>query len=131
MDDSFDAKNRSQHLRNEKIRLLYGNVWQPVFAGVLGAILLAFLMKEMVSAVVLLGWLMAILLVYGLRLRIAVYFLRASSTDQEHPRWLRLFVLTVFLTGCVWGAGGLLMFDGERPEQAAALAIVLSGVAAG
>ncbi|WP_251048440.1 diguanylate cyclase [Halomonas sp. ISL-56] len=85
----------------------------------------------MTSSAVLVGWLIAILLVYGLRLRIAVHFLRASSADQEHPRWLRLFVITVFLTGCVWGVGGLLMFDGERPAQAAALAIVLAGVVAG
>lgn len=131
MVNSSDEKSLTKRLRHEKIRLLYGNVWQPVFAGVLGAFLLAFLMKEMTSSAVLVGWLIAILLVYGLRLRIAVHFLRVSSADQEHPRWLRLFVITVFLTGCVWGTGGLLMFDGERPAQAAALAIVLAGVVAG
>lgn len=42
-----------------------------------------------------------------------------------------MFVLTVLFTGCIWGAGGVLMFDGNQPEQTAALAIVLAGVAAG
>ena len=131
MDDSTSEQYRKQRLRNEKIRLLYSHVWQPVFAGILGAFLLAYTLHEIVGETLLWGWLIAILMVYGLRLRIAFCFLRAPSTDQERPRWLYLFVLAVFLTGCVWGVGGLLMFDGEDIEQVAALAIVLSGVAAG
>lgn len=35
-----DEQTHSQRLRNEKIRLLYGNIWQPVCAGILGAALL-------------------------------------------------------------------------------------------
>lgn len=118
-------------LWNEKIRMLYASVWQPVFTGVLAAILLVMLEWHMVSFVVLVGWLIAILLVYGLRLSIAALFLRRPSVDQQRPFWLRLFALTILLTGCVWGIGGVLMFDSDRPENVAALAIVLCGVAAG
>lgn len=120
-----------QRLRNEKLRLLYHNVWQPVLIGILGAILLAYLMWGMVSSVVLVSWLIVLLIVTGLRLRIARHYLRASTKEQEHSRWLTLFILGVFLTGCTWGTGGVLMFDKQAPEYTAALAIVLSGVAAG
>ena len=75
MDDSTSEQSRKQRLRNEKIRLLYSHVWQPVFAGILGAFLLAYTLHEIVGETLLWGWLIAILMVYGLRLRIAFCFL--------------------------------------------------------
>ena len=121
----------SESLLNEKIRMLYASVWQPVSTGVLAAILLAILEWYMVSSIVLVGWLAAILVVYGLRLVIASLFFRRPSVDQESPLWVYLFALTILATGFVWGIGGVLMFDSDRPENVAAIAIVLCGVAAG
>lgn len=130
-DGVSDKSAQLKSLRDEKLRLLFNNVWQPVFAGILGAVLLVFLMWEMVDPVILVSWLIVILAILALRLKLAQCFLRVSTLEQNQPRWLRLFTLVVFLTGCVWGIGGMLMFDSDRPEQSAALAIVLSGVAAG
>ncbi|MFB9869135.1 diguanylate cyclase domain-containing protein [Vreelandella sulfidaeris] len=121
----------AKHLCDEKLHFLFYNVWQPVVAGILGAFLLAIIMWGMVDSVVLVGWLIAMLLVSALRLLLARHFLRVSALEKRHPRWLRLFTLAVFLTGCVWGMGGFLMFDSDNPAQSAALAIVLAGVAAG
>lgn len=118
-------------LRDEKIRILFNNIWQPVFAGILGAVLLVVLMWGMVDPVILVSWFAVILAISALRLKLAQYFFRASPLEQNKPHWLRLITLVLFLTGCVWGIGGILMFDSGRPEQSAALAIVLSGVAAG
>lgn len=126
-----DGLTHAQRLRNVKLYLLYSHVWQPVAAGTLGAFLLVFLMWGVVNSTILVSWLIVMLLVSGLRLCIALFFLRSTASEQKHPRWLKLFILSVFLTGCIWGSGGLLMFDSESPEYAAALAIILAGVAAG
>lgn len=125
--DLFHLKS----LWNEKVRMLFANVWQPAVAGILAAILLVILEWNEVEYAVLLVWLVAVLLLYGLRLSIAVVYLRLSSARQEHPYWLRLFALIILATGCVWGAGGVLLFDSAQPEKVAALAIILCGVSAG
>ena len=130
-DGVSDKFAQLQSLRDEKVRILFNNVWQPVFAGILGAFLLVVLMWGMVNPVILVSWLIVILAISALRLKLAQHFLRASDLEQNKPRWLRLFTLLVFLAGCLWGLGSFLMFDSGRPEQSAALAIVLSGVAAG
>lgn len=121
----------AKRLREEKLRLLFNSVWQPVCGGILASILLVILMWGMVDSFVLVSWLIAILIVSTLRLLLAYFYLRASNQQQQSSRWLTLFVLIVFLTGCVWGAGGVLMFDDHIPEQVVALSIVLLGVAAG
>ncbi|EHJ92466.1 sensor domain-containing diguanylate cyclase [Vreelandella boliviensis] len=131
IDDVPSELSHSQRLRHEKLRLLYSNLWQPVGTGILGAILLVFIMWDVVSSVLLLSWLVANVALSGVRLKIAHNFINASPAEQERSYWLRLFAFTVLLAGCVWGLAGLLMFDKETPEYAAALTIVLAGVSAG
>ncbi|KPQ30813.1 MULTISPECIES: GGDEF domain-containing protein [unclassified Halomonas] len=123
--------NKAQSLTSEKVRILYSNLWQPVYAGILGAVLLVSIMWEVVAPSVLISWLVAIIAISLIRLRLASLFLQSDETSQAQPKWLFSFALTVFVAGCVWGTAGVLMFAPEHPEYVAALAIVLSGVAAG
>lgn len=125
------ADPKAQSLTSEKVHILYSNLWQPVYAGLLGAVLLVSVMWEAAGPVVLISWLIAIIAISLIRLRLASLFLQADSTAQAHPKWTAWFALTVLVAGCVWGSAGVLMFTPERPEYVAALAIILSGVAAG
>lgn len=117
-------------LTSEKVRILYNNLWQPVYAGILGAVLLVSIMWEVVAPAVLISWLVAIIAISLVRLRLASLFLQSDASSQAHPKWIFGFAFTVFVAGCVWGTAGVLMFSPERPEYVAALAIILSGVAA-
>ncbi|QPL47133.1 GGDEF domain-containing protein [Halomonas sp. A40-4] len=123
--------DESCSLISEKVRILYSNLWQPVYAGILGALLLVSIMWEVVAPAVLIGWLVAIIAISLIRLRLASLFLQSDASSQAQPKWIFWFAFTVFVAGCVWGTAGFLMFVPERPEYIAALAIILSGVAAG
>ncbi|OAZ91579.1 GGDEF domain-containing protein [Halomonas sp. G11] len=118
-------------LTSEKVRILYSNLWQPVYAGILGAVLLVSIMWEVVAPAVLISWLVAIIAISLVRLRLASLFLQSDASSQAHPKWIFGFASTVFVAGCVWGTAGALMFSPEHPEYVAALAIILTGVAAG
>ncbi|MCA1773196.1 MAG: diguanylate cyclase [Halomonas sp.] len=126
-----DDSDNAWGLTSEKVRILYNNLWQPVYAGILGAVLLVSIMWEVVAPSVLISWLVAIIAISLVRLRLASLFLQSDATSQAHPKWIAWFAFTVFVAGCVWGTAGVLMFAPERPEYVAALAIILSGVAAG
>lgn len=127
----LEDPDKAQSLTSEKVRIIYSNLWQPVYAGILGAILLVSIMWAAVDPVVLISWLVAIIAISLIRLRLASLFLQAGVSSQAHPKWFAWFALTVFVAGCVWGSAGVLMFVPEHPEYIAALAIILSGVAAG
>ncbi|MDR5875916.1 diguanylate cyclase [Halomonas sp. CUBES01] len=129
-DDHADS-GRARRLTCEKVHILYSNLWQPVYAGILGAVLLVGIMWEAVDHVVLISWLVAIIAISLVRLRLASLFLQAETASQARPIWTVWFALAVLVAGCVWGLAGVLMFTPDRPEYIAALAIILSGVAAG
>lgn len=126
-----DDSDMACGLTSEKVRILYSNLWQPVYAGILGAVLLVSIMWEVVVPSVLISWLVAIIAISLFRLRLASLYLQSDATSQAHPKWIFWFACTVLVAGCVWGTAGVLMFAPERPEYVAALAITLSGVAAG
>lgn len=57
----LEDPDKAQSLTSEKVRILYSNLWQPVYAGILGAILLVSIMWAAVDPVVLISWLVAII----------------------------------------------------------------------
>ncbi|WP_386079040.1 diguanylate cyclase domain-containing protein [Vreelandella sp. F11] len=120
-----------KRLHSEKVTLLYDNLWQPVLSSVLAGILLVAAMWPVITSWVLLAWLAVLILVSIARLALAFYFQRLPAQQQQRRRWLYRFSAGAFLAGCVWGAGGVVLFTGENHGQVAALSIVLAGIAAG
>ncbi len=55
-------------LRSEKVRLLYANIWQPVSAGILGALVLAAVMRNVVDTAHVVMWFIVLLAVSAWRL---------------------------------------------------------------
>ncbi len=120
-----------KRLHNEKVRLLYDNLWQPVLSSVLAGILLVAAMWPVVASWILLTWLTTLTLVSLLRLAMAYHFRRLPAVQQQRRRWLYRFSIGAMAAGCVWGVGGFVLFTGENHGQVAALSIVLAGIAAG
>lgn len=120
-----------KRLNNEKVLLLYDNLWQPVLSSVLAGILLVAAMWPVVESWILLSWLTTLTLVSMARLAMAYYFRRLPAVQQQRRRWLYRFSVGAITAGCVWGAGGFVLFTGENHGQVAALSIVLAGIAAG
>lgn len=121
----------TMRLRSEKVRLLYANIWQPVSAGILGALVLAAFMRNVVDTAHLVIWLTALLAVSVWRLWLARRFLQSSLEEQAKAKWLWRFALGALVAGCTWGGGGVLMFQGEQTDYVAFLVVVMTGVAAG
>lgn len=118
-------------LHSEKVRLLYDNLWQPVLSSLLAGALLVAAMWPVVTSWVLLTWLALLVVVSLARLALASYFRRLPALQQRRRRWLYRFSVGAIAAGCVWGAGGVVLFTGENHGQVAALSIVLAGIAAG
>jgi diguanylate cyclase (GGDEF)-like protein/PAS domain S-box-containing protein len=126
----LDISHRHQ-LAHEQVRLLYERLWQPLLTSVLAACLLVAAMWPFTSRGLLLVWLAAMFLVSGGRLWLAWYYHRQPEEVRRRRRWLYRFAWGAGIAALLWGAAGLIMFTMEHHGQLAALAIVLTGIAAG
>ena len=120
-----------KRLHNEKVRLLYDNLWLPVLTSVLAGTLLVAAMWPVVASWILVTWLGTLILVSMVRLAMAYHFRRLPLVQQQRRHWLYRFSIGAITAGCVWGTGGFVLFTGENHGQVAALSIVLAGIAAG
>ncbi|MCE8025337.1 MULTISPECIES: putative bifunctional diguanylate cyclase/phosphodiesterase [Halomonadaceae] len=120
-----------RRLAHEQVHLLYERLWQPVLASVLAASLLVAAMWSIMSPGILLGWFAALAVVSGARLWLAWFYHRQPAWHRQRRRWLFRFAWGAGIAGLLWGAAGLTMFTTEHQGQLAALAIVLTGIAAG
>ncbi|MBW6390008.1 putative bifunctional diguanylate cyclase/phosphodiesterase [Billgrantia antri] len=125
-----DVSHRRQ-LAHEQVRLLYERLWQPVLASTLAACLLVGAMWSVIPPSYLVGWLTALIVVSGGRLWLAWHYQRQPAKRRLRRRWLYRFAWGAGLAGTLWGVAGAAMFTMEHHGQLAALAIVLTGIAAG
>ncbi|MFW3615900.1 putative bifunctional diguanylate cyclase/phosphodiesterase [Billgrantia antri] len=125
-----DVSHRRQ-LAHEQVRLLYERLWQPVLASTLAACLLVGAMWSVMPPSYLIGWLTLLVVVSGGRLWLAWYYQRQPAKRRLQRRWLYRFAWGAGLAGTLWGVAGASMFTMEHHGQLAALAIVLTGIAAG
>ncbi|MCE8033646.1 EAL domain-containing protein [Billgrantia tianxiuensis] len=126
----LDVSYRRQ-LAHEQVRLLYERLWQPILASVLAACLLVGAMWTIMPSNYLLGWLGALIAVSSGRLWLAWYYHRQPARQRQRRRWLQRFAWGAVMAGLLWGVAGASMFTMEHHGQLAALAIVLTGIAAG
>ncbi len=120
-----------RRLAHEQVHLLYERLWQPVLASVLAACLLVAAMWPIMPPMLLASWLAALIGVSGARLWLAWFYQRQPSQQRHRRRWLFRFAWGAGIAGALWGMAGLTMFTTEYQGQLAALAIVLTGIAAG
>lgn len=125
-----DVSHRRQ-LAHEQVRLLYERLWQPVLASTLAACLLVGAMWSVIPPSYLVGWLTALIVVSGGRLWLAWHYQRQPAKRRLRRRWLYRFAWGAGIAGVLWGMAGASMFTMEHHGQLAALAIVLTGIAAG
>ncbi|MCF7985650.1 MAG: GGDEF domain-containing protein [Thiohalocapsa sp.] len=98
---------------------------------VVNALLLSIILWPAVDDIILTGWLVALLLLTGLR----YLFLRGYRRDVhdgEHARyWQRRFTGSVCAVGVVWGAAGYFLFPVSSFPHQLFLVFVLGGMVAG
>ena len=117
-----------QRVRSEQVQLIYRQAPPALAISVLVGGLVAFVLWEVTDRRRLLAWVGTLVALSALRLALVAAY--RGSANRDHPRWERLFVVSLVSTGLAWGVGSVLVM----PESAAHQAIVyffLMGMAGG
>lgn len=79
----------------------------------------------------LLAWSAAVIVLTLVRMGVLMRFRRANPDPRGARAWAWVFTFFSFVSGCLWGATGLLFFDPGTPLSVVYVAIVLSGMVGG
>ncbi len=126
----LSAKERSDRILAEKLRLIYrGSFAVPINVAVACAV--AFLLRDSFPYPLLVGWLVATVLVAGLRILLHWRFARAAASVRRSARWALYFCIGSFTSGFLWGGLCLALSVWGGTSQFVLLTLVAAGMTAG
>lgn len=125
------ASSEHPQLYAEQVRLLYSNAQLGIVATLVNAAVLVFILRTVVSYLVLTIWAVCILLVSIARLVQFSRFRRALSESAHVGRWGTWFVIGLAISGIIWGSAGIFLYPVESTIHQEFLAFVLGGMAIG
>ena len=118
-------------LESAQVWQLYVNAPVAMLTGVVNGAILVAVLRHAVAANVLLGWCVALVVTTLARYLLVARYRRSHSDAVAHDRWGVWFMLSMALSGLVWGIGGLVMYVPQAPAQQMFICFVVGGMMAG
>ncbi|MDH5300413.1 MAG: PAS domain-containing sensor histidine kinase [Gammaproteobacteria bacterium] len=119
------------YIKQQQLRMLYGNLPAALLASVLNGLIAAFVLWGEVDQGWLTTWIVVLLFILGIRTAIYAMFRRHQDNDPKHNRWVILHRVGVIVSGLVWSSLPLLFFDKVGTEGQMFIAFVMAGMCAG
>jgi signal transduction histidine kinase/CheY-like chemotaxis protein len=111
----------------ERVRMIYNQLPVSISGTMIGVVVLVVVLREVVSAPVLMGWFGMMLANQGWRLALYLRFREGGIPHGGHPRWGRLWAIGAAISGVLWGAAGVMFFVPDSPaHQTIVLALIFA-----
>ncbi|MDQ6992831.1 MAG: response regulator [Mariprofundus sp.] len=115
----------------ELLRLLFAQAPPSFAASTIGAVVLAFVLWDVVNHGMLGAWLLLMIAVNGMRFLLAYRFRYTLDTPLLSPRWHQLFALSTACIGAIWGMGAVLFMQQVELPYQMFIALMIVGMVAG
>jgi signal transduction histidine kinase len=130
-DISLETSRETKSLYAELVAQVYNQMPMGLVATVVNAFVLAFILRDVIPLRVLISWVAAMMLLSLLRYILLLKYRRSSVEADEAQRWARWFLITLGLSGALWGSAGIFLFPIASIAHQAFIAFVLAGMVAG
>jgi signal transduction histidine kinase len=118
-------------VRGEQVRTLYRqSPWIATLNAINAAIVGAVLWSPAHGPLII-AWVAATALIACARPLLRALYFRRDASAQASPKWARLYTAAAALSGLLWGAGGVLLYDPRAQLANLILVFVVGGMAAG
>lgn len=121
----------------EQVNMLYANAPTAVLANTANALILTFILWDVTSSTLLLGWFSAMVILQLGRLALARRYQRTRPRPsgarfaQRPTRWDHRYLVSVVATGSMWGVAGFWLFPQQAGSYQLALIFIIGGTVAG
>jgi PAS domain S-box-containing protein len=129
--DIRNSSMSSHRLFADQVHKQYENTAFGTAATLINGLILVFVLRSHVQHLNLLVWLAGAGVVSASRMLLQWSYLK-SSTQYSHPeKWNERFIVTLFLSGVLWGAAAIFLFPSNSIGHQAFVALVTGGMVAG
>ena len=115
----------------DKVRKLYDHTVFGSAATLINGTVLVFILRGRVPLSNLISWLGCALLLSIVRLSLNWNYRKTTPSYAETVTWRNLFIASLFLSGILWGAAGIVLFPSDSIGHQAFVAFVAGGMVAG
>ncbi len=121
---------REAHARAEHLRILARHSTYSVLGNLAGSLTLVVGLWSTIQKSLLITWLSFMILFGVIRWLTGRHFPTGIISDIEIQRWERWYIVTVVISGVLWGVAGGLFYLPNQPEQGLFLALLIAGMCA-
>jgi two-component system sensor histidine kinase/response regulator len=127
----LETASEKRRLYAELVSQVYNQMPMGLVATVVNAFVMAVILREVIPFGFLVSWVSATVVVALLRYILLSKYRRSSVKVDEAHRWGTWFLITLGLSGAVWGSAGIFLFPLSSIAHQAFIAFVLAGMVAG
>lgn len=127
----MDSPVKKEQLLRDRISKLSDNISSGVAASFIGAVVLALVVRNVVSQRQLALWMTGMVVACLARLLLRVYHRRNGTSCREILRYRVLFLASLAATGIVWGSAAFWSFPPDLLAYQVFVIFVLGGMVAG
>ena len=119
------------YIHAEQMSLIDKESTIALMGAVFTAIFYTYVLYGHVSSVILLSWLAAISVVYGLRWIVIHYFYRLDTTIEGNSyTWEKIYITGTLIGGLLWGIGSYFIMPGNNGLLDAVIVLTIGGLVA-
>ncbi|MEQ1652665.1 MAG: histidine kinase dimerization/phospho-acceptor domain-containing protein, partial [Hyphomicrobium sp.] len=119
------------NVKQSLLDLLFAQLPLGLFAIVMNAALLAYIVSYAIPGSAPALWLSAILVVTAFRAASLIAYRTSGATAGTYARWRSIFATGALTTAALWGVAGVWLFPADSYQHQAFIGFVLAGMAAG
>ena len=110
---------------------LYMQAPKGIVATIVNALILVFILRNVIPRSTLMIWLLVTMLAALFRYMLSLNYKRSSSKIENADKWSKLLIFNLFLCGVIWGTSGIVLFPENAIAYQVFIAFVLAGMVAG
>lgn len=130
-DSATVTRQRDLLIRAEQIRTLYSQLPKSTAGIALGGLVVGAAMWQQVPHHLIAIWFALMCANQAWRLYLYGHYWKVKPSPDEARHWGVYWALGAGISGCIWGAAGIIMFVPNSPDHQALLMVALFGVTTG
>ena len=123
--------NLNARILTEQIRTAYNNTSVVLLSSIVFPLMLVLALPDLSTRFEMIVWLVLTLITASARAVLLILYRRSTALIQQNPVWGYFLAIGAGLSGCLWGAAGVMLTEPDIPVQFSLIMLTLAALGAG
>lgn len=127
----MDAILKEEKIFKDRVQKLAESARLSVAGTLINSIILVFVLRGIVDKNKLFLWIGGLIAISIIRVYLQANYKKKAPKEVDEHKWKNYFIITLFISGAIWGSAGVFLFPTDSIGHQAFIAFVLGGMVAG